>query len=177
MCSSLASNICYFYLKHVYTASINTINNLFHSSWSESWMNVHTKAMQLFILYSPVFRYLYILFFKHIHTLLQSFNSLFHSFITLCENEYFLIPNLHCYLTNAALCPLVLLPRLYLKNIFLSISSLPFNILTSSTLSHLSLLFTSVVKPFWLHTRSRENISSLPVVEEIELIKQSPGNW
>ena len=34
--------------------------------------------------------------------------------------------NLHCSLTNAALCPLVLLPSLSLKNIFLSISSEPF---------------------------------------------------
>ena len=29
--------------------------------------------------------------------------SLFHSFITLCEKEYFLMSNLHCSLTNAAL--------------------------------------------------------------------------
>ena len=62
--------------------------------------------------------------FKHIHTtvlaLTQSIGSLFHSFITLCEKEYFLMSNLHCSLTIAALCPLVLLPSLSLKNIFLS---------------------------------------------------------
>ena len=56
-------------------------------------------------------------------TLTQSFGSLFHSFITLCEKEYFLMSNLHCSVTNAALCPLVLLPSLSLKNIFLSTSS------------------------------------------------------
>ena len=39
----------------------------------------------------------------------QSFDSLFHSFFTLCENEYFLISNLHCSLANAALCHLVIL--------------------------------------------------------------------
>ena len=32
----------------------------------------------------------------------QSFNNLFHSFITHCENEYFLISNLHCFSINAA---------------------------------------------------------------------------
>ena len=56
-------------------------------------------------------------FFLKIFTLLaltQSFDSLFHSFITLCENEYFLMSNLHYSLTNAALCPLILLPSLCL---------------------------------------------------------------
>ena len=65
-------------------------------------------------------KYLSILF-LNIFTLLaltQSFGSLFYSFITLCEKEYFLMSNLHCSLTNAALCPLVLLPSLSLKNIF-----------------------------------------------------------
>ena len=64
--------------------------------------------------------------FLNIFTLLaltQSFGSLFHSFITLYKKEYFLMSNLHCSLTNAALCPLVLLPSLSLKNIFLSTSS------------------------------------------------------
>ena len=56
-------------------------------------------------------------------TLTQSFGSLFHSCVTLCAKEYFLMSNLHCSLTNAALCPLVLLPSLSLKNIFLSTSS------------------------------------------------------
>ena len=61
--------------------------------------------------------------FKHtILALTQSFESLFHSFIILCEKEYFLMSNLHCSLTNAALCLLVLLPSLSLNNIFLSIS-------------------------------------------------------
>ena len=65
-------------------------------------------------------------YFLNIVTLLaltRSFGSLFHSFITPCEKEYFLMSNLHCSLTNAALCPLVLLPYLSLKNIFLSTSS------------------------------------------------------
>ena len=65
-------------------------------------------------------------YFLNIFTLLaltQSFGSLFHSFITLCEKEYFLVSNLHCSLTNAALFPLVLLPSLSLKNTFLSTSS------------------------------------------------------
>ena len=56
--------------------------------------------------------------FLNIFTLLvltQSFGSLFHSFIALCVKEYFLVSNLHCSLTNAALCPLVLLPSLSLK--------------------------------------------------------------
>ena len=51
-------------------------------------------------------------------TLRGIFYSLFYSFITLCENEYFLVSNLHCSLTNAALCPLVLMSSLCLKNIF-----------------------------------------------------------
>ena len=49
----------------------------------------------------------------YIFTLLaltQSFGSSVHSFITLCVKEYFLMSNLHCSLSNAALCPLVLLP-------------------------------------------------------------------
>ena len=37
------------------------------------------------------------------------------------EKEYFLMSNLHWYLTNAALCPLVLLPFLNLKNIPINI--------------------------------------------------------
>ena len=63
--------------------------------------------------------------FLNIFTLLaltQSFGSLFHSFITLCV-EYFFMSNLHCSLTNATLCHLVLLPSLSLKNIFLSTSA------------------------------------------------------
>ena len=50
--------------------------------------------------------------FLNIFTLLasiQSLGSLFHSFIAFCENEYFLISNLHCSLNNVVLCPLVLL--------------------------------------------------------------------
>ena len=41
----------------------------------------------------------------------------------LCEKKYFFMSNLHYSLTNAALCPLVLLPSLSLKKIFLSTSS------------------------------------------------------
>ena len=63
--------------------------------------------------------------FEHIHT--TSINTIiwqfFHSFITLCEKEYLVMSNLHCSLTNAALCPLVLLPSLSLKYIFLPTSS------------------------------------------------------
>ena len=57
---------------------------------------------------SPPLSDMSIIFFN-IFTLLaltQSFGSLFHLFITLCEKEYFLMYflNLHCSLTNAALC-------------------------------------------------------------------------
>ena len=73
--------------------------------------------------YSPPLSVNYI--FKHIHT--TTINTIiwqmFHSFITICEKEYFFMSNLHCSLTNAALCLLVLLPSLSLKNTFLSISS------------------------------------------------------
>ena len=65
-------------------------------------------------------------YFFNIFTLLaltQSFGSLFHSFITLCEKECFIMSNLQRSLINAALCPLVLLPSLSLKNTFLSTSS------------------------------------------------------
>ena len=72
--------------------------------------------------------------FKHIHTTSIKINTIIWQFVpfiyhplllalTLCEKEYFLMSNLHCSLTNAALCPLVLLPSLSLKNIFLSTSS------------------------------------------------------
>ena len=60
------------------------------------------------------------------HWLIESptiFSSMCSPFITLCEKEYFLMSNLHCSLTNAALCPQVLLPSLSLKNIFLSTST------------------------------------------------------
>ena len=60
--------------------------------------------------------------FTHL-ALTQLFDSVLHLFITLCEKEYFLMSNLHRSLTNAALWPLVLLPYLTLKNIFLSILS------------------------------------------------------
>ena len=101
--------------------------------WSEKWQMLlnlrkgkclHTVHGNLDINYN-IIKYLSILFLS-IFTLLaltQSFGSLFHSFITLCEKEYFLMSNLHCSLTNAALCHLVLLPSLSLKNIFLSTSS------------------------------------------------------
>ena len=69
------------------------------------------------------------------------------TFISLCEKENFLVSHLHCSLTNAALCPLVLLPSLSLKNIFLSTSSKSFTILNTSMWSPLSLLVCSVVKP------------------------------
>ena len=57
--------------------------------------------------------YLSIFFlFSHIHaasisTILIKAN-LFHLFIILCANEYFLIFNLHCSFTNITSCPLVL---------------------------------------------------------------------
>ena len=50
--------------------------------------------------------------FWNIFTLLavtQSVDNLFHSFIVLCENECFLISNLHGSFTNVTSCPLVLL--------------------------------------------------------------------
>ena len=49
---------------------------------------------------------IYVNYILNIFTLLaltQSFGSLFHSFITLCWKEYFLMSNLHCSLTNAGL--------------------------------------------------------------------------
>ena len=57
---------------------------------------------------------------------IQSADNLFHSFIVLCENEYFLISNLHLPFTNVTSCPLVLLSFLRGKKIFLSVFS--FNI-------------------------------------------------
>ena len=39
----------------------------------------------------------------------QSVDNVFHSFMVLCENEYFLISNLHRSFTNVTSCPLVLL--------------------------------------------------------------------
>ena len=39
----------------------------------------------------------------------QSVDNVFHSFMVLCENEYFLISNLHRLVTNVTSCPLVLL--------------------------------------------------------------------
>ena len=75
---------------------------------------------------SPPLSYICQFYFLNIFTLLaltESFGSSFHSFITHCEKEYFLMSNLHCSLTNVALCPLVLLSSLSLKNIFLSTSS------------------------------------------------------
>ena len=60
--------------------------------------------------------------FKHIHT--TSINTIIWQFVPfIYEKWYFLMSHLHCSLTNAALCPLVLLPSLSLKNIFLSTSS------------------------------------------------------
>ena len=45
--------------------------------------------------------------FKHIHT--TSINTIIWQFVPfiyhLCEKDYFLMSNLHCSLTNAALCP------------------------------------------------------------------------
>ena len=46
----------------------------------------------------------------------QSVDNLFHSFIVLCENEYFLIPNLHGSFINVTSCPLVLLPLISFRN-------------------------------------------------------------
>ena len=71
--------------------------------------------------------------FLNILTLLaviQSVDNLLHSFTILCENEYFLISNLHCSFTNFTSCPHVLLTFLREKNIIISINiSYPFNIL------------------------------------------------
>ena len=78
----------------------------------------------------------------------QSVNNLFHSFIVLCENEYFLISNLRRSFTNFTSCPLVLLSFLKEKNIFLPIFSYPFNILKTSILSPLNHLVSRVVKPY-----------------------------
>ena len=59
----------------------------------------------------------------------QSIDNLFHSFIVLSENEYFLISNLHWSCTNFTSCPLVLLSFLSEKkhisvNIFIPIQYL-----------------------------------------------------
>ena len=62
---------------------------------------------------------IFVNFFKNIFMVpafKQSVGNLFHSF--LCENEYFLISNLHCSFTNT-LYPLVLVKRE--KNIFINI--------------------------------------------------------
>ena len=100
-------------------------NNKFQMASGQGSHLAHRESNNFIIyVYPALIRYLSILF-LNIFTLLaltQSFGSLFRSFITLCEKEYFLMSNLHCSLTNAALCPLVLLPSLSLKNIFLSTS-------------------------------------------------------
>ena len=69
------------------------------------------------------------LVFKHIHAVTQSVDNLFHLLIVPCENEYFLISNLHRSFTNVISCPLVLLSFLRRK-IVLSIFSYPFNIIS-----------------------------------------------
>ena len=76
---------------------------------------------------------------------IQSIDDLFYSFIVLCENEYFLISDLHRSFTNFTSRPLVLLSFLSEKNIFLSIFSYPSNILTISILSPLNFLFSRVL--------------------------------
>ena len=65
-------------------------------------------------MYPALLRYMSILF-LNILTLLaltQSADNLFHSFTVLCENENFLISNLHCFFANVHPCPLVLLSSL-----------------------------------------------------------------
>ena len=60
-------------------------------------------------MYPALLRYMSILF-LNILTLLaltQSADNLFHSFTVLCENENFLISNLHCFFANVTPCPLV----------------------------------------------------------------------
>ena len=69
----------------------------------------------IFIFRHILFRHISI--YKYIHTISINTNH-----FTVCENEFFVISNLHFSLTNAALC-LVLLPPLSLNNIFLTISS------------------------------------------------------
>ena len=87
----------------------------------------------------------------HTHyTGINTFDSLFHSFITLCENDYFFMPDLHYSLTTAALCVLDILPSFSLKNIFMSISS---HSLKTYIYSPLCILVSSVVK-LLLHLNS-----------------------
>ena len=76
----------------------------------------------------------------------RSVDNLFHVFIVLCENEYFLISNIHWSFTNVTSCPLVVLSFLSEKKIFLSIFSYPLNILKTSIWSPLNQV-CRVVKP------------------------------
>ena len=124
--STITSNISLDAEINIQDLRLNKIaipNNKFHmaSGQGSHWL---IKSPTIFSsMCSPPLSYI-CQFILNIFTLLaltQSFGSLFHSFITLCEKEYFLMSNLHCSLTNAALCPLVLLPSLSLKNIFLSL--------------------------------------------------------
>ena len=60
-------------------------------------------------------------FFYSILTILgptQSADNLFHSFTVLCENENFLISNLHGFFANVTPCHLVCLSSLTEKNYF-----------------------------------------------------------
>ena len=125
-------------------------NNKFQMASGQGSHWLIESPIMLSSMYSPLLSDICLFYFLNIFTLLaltQSFDNLLFSFITLCENEYFLMSNLHCSLTNAALCPLVLLPLLSLKNIFPSISSQPFTILNTYIWTPLSLLVSSVVKP------------------------------
>ena len=62
----------------------------------------------------------------------ESADNLLHSFSVLCENENFLISSLHYFFVKATPYLLVRLSSLIEQNIFLSISSYPFNILNTS---------------------------------------------
>ena len=63
---------------------------------------------------SRIRRYLSILFLNifKLFAPTQSAGNLFHSFLVLCEKEYFLTSDLHWSFTNATSCPLVLEPFL-----------------------------------------------------------------
>ena len=67
----------------------------------------------------------------------------------LCENENFIISNLHCFFANVTPCPLVLLSSLTEKQIFLVNMFIPIQyfILNTSIRSPLNLLVSGVFKP------------------------------
>ena len=104
--------------KHIHTTS-----SLFHSFIIQEYLHYtyYSRVPTLHLLFKSTYttliiqEYLHYTYYSRVPTLHLLFKS---TYTTLIIQEY-----LNCSLINAALCPLVLLPSLSLKNIFLSTSS------------------------------------------------------